>query len=118
MDDTTISYTTLLSAVLLEVKNNYGNFNYKQEGLMFSIRTKGWLGKKIYQGVVETSGNITIDVLDQYNHKVMDNPSSKKILINSSRINKDIVDLGSCLNEHFVRLFHRNPTFNMVQKIN
>lgn len=113
------SVSESLSIILLNVRDKYPNFKYTQEGPTFTISEKGWFGKRLYRGVIEPNGRITIDALDQDSslHN-KDYGSSKASPVNSPKRIVDSVEVGNFLEEQFVKIFHRQVVFNMIRKVN
>jgi len=120
MNDTQIPYPELLITVLLEVREKYPNYKYKHKGMTFSISRKGWFGEKLYNGIVEEDGKITLDVLKQEYYVGELAEELKKKIVNPKKIlvsNNEIIQLGTYLEEQFIKVFQKKVFVNIVEKI-
>jgi hypothetical protein len=106
-----------LAKVLLDVKTKYPNFKYLQEGLSFTISTKGLFGIKIFRGVIDkNNGTIIIDTFDESASLRRVSTSSKK-LTPTNPPKYQYVEIGRYLGDRITETFRRIPIFNMVNKI-
>lgn len=94
----TISNPQLVVIVLLKVTEKYPDFEFNQNGSVFSIKRKGWLGEKVCGGVIEMNGDITVDIK---NH------------------DEENIKLRNYMAEQFTEVLSNNKkvTFNTVEKI-